>query len=232
MNLLFIAAEPREFRGLLKRMTHVRKAAAAVDWARTGRLGSYGVLLCANGLGRMRAAKAVDAGCSVFAPDIVISTGFCGALDDRLAVADLVVGSGVSGPEGEFAAATGISGGRPHRLGRVISVDRIARTAVEKRRLGSANAIAVEMEAAGVAARAQARSVPFYCVRAVTDLAGEDMENDFQSMLLPDGHFDTMGILRGTFERPWIRLPELVRLTSRCVRAANALGEFFANSRF
>jgi len=83
-----------------------------------------------------------------------------------------------------------------------------------------------------VAARAEARGLPFYCVRAVTDLAGEDMANDFNMALRPDGHFDTMLILRGTLRHPLVRLPELLRLRNRCARAACVLGEFIADCRF
>jgi hypothetical protein len=90
----------------------------------------------------------------------------------------------------------------------------------------------VEMEAAGVAARAQARGLPFYCIRVVTDLAGETMANDFNAALRADGHFDTMVILREALRRPLARLPELCRLRQRSVRAARVLGDFFANCRY
>jgi len=88
------------------------------------------------------------------------------------------------------------------------------------------------MEAAGVADRAAARGVPFYCVRVVTDLAGEDMANDFNRALRPDGHFATMSILRETLRNPLVRVPELLRLRNRCIRAARVLGDFIADCRF
>ena len=58
--------------------------------------------------------------------------------------------------------------------------------------LHAGGGIAVEMEAAGVAARAEELGFDFYCVRVVTDLAGEDMANDFNMALREDGHFATM----------------------------------------
>ena len=88
-------------------------------------------------------------------------------------------------------------------------------------------ASAVEMEAGGVAERARARGVPFYCVRVVTDLADEDMANNFNQALRPDGHFATMSILRGALRNPLVRLPELLRLRNRCVRAAGSTGRFY-----
>jgi len=80
--------------------------------------------------------------------------------------------------------------------------------------------------------RAPSRGLPFYCVKVVTDLAGETMANDFNAALRADGHFDTMVILRATLRRPLARLPELCRLRQRSVRAACVLGDFFADCRF
>jgi len=88
------------------------------------------------------------------------------------------------------------------------------------------------MEAGGVAERARTRDLPFYCVRVVTDLADEDLANDFNRALRPDGHFVTMRILRGTLRNPLVRLPELFRLRNRCVRASLALGDFIADCQF
>ena len=101
-----------------------------------------------------------------------------------------------------------------------------------KARLRAGGGSVVEMEAGGVAERARARDLPFYCVRVVTDLADEDLANDFNRALRPDGHFATMSILRGTLRNPLVRLPELLRLRNRCVRAALALGDFIADCRF
>jgi hypothetical protein len=69
-------------------------------------------------------------------------------------------------------------------------------------------------------------------VRVVTDLAGEDMANDFNPALRSDGHFDTMRILRDSLRQPTARIPELVRLQQRCARASRTLGDFFDDCRF
>jgi nucleoside phosphorylase len=114
----------------------------------------------------------------------------------------------------------------------VSSIDHVAQAAEEKRRLRASGGLVVEMEAGGVADRAAAHGVPLYCIRVVTDLAGEDMANDFNRAMRPDGHFATMAILRGALRNPSVRVPELLRLRDRCVRAAQVLGEFFADCRF
>jgi hypothetical protein len=58
------------------------------------------------------------------------------------------------------------------------------------------------------------------------------MANDFNKAIRPDGHFATMNIFRAALLDPANRLPELIRLRRRCILAARALGEFFADSRF
>jgi len=197
------------------------------------KLGGNELLLTANGVGARRAMAAVDAAAS-FEPDALVSAGFCGALDPQLQIADIVVATCVIA-NGRRCAAQPLIPTHDRKgvvFRAVCSVDHVVQTATEKRTLAASGAGAVEMEAAGVASRAAALHLPFYCIRAVSDLAGEDLANDFNRALTPDGHFDTMILLRGTLGRPLTRIPELLRLRKRCVRAARALGDFFADCRF
>lgn len=227
MKLLFVAAVPTEFRGMLAHASDIRRSAAPVRFARQIRIGGHDALLVAHGMGPRPAAIAVAAA-NTYHPDAIVSTGFCGALDDRLGVGDIFVATSVLGAGREFPA---LPVEAPHR-GVVVSIDRVAQTAGEKRTLRETGAAAVEMEAAAVASGAQKLGLPFYCIRVVTDLAGETMSNDFNRALRGDGHLDTIVILRGALCRPASRLPELLRLRRRCVLAAEALGEFFASCRF
>jgi adenosylhomocysteine nucleosidase len=230
-----VAADPMEFRGILAHASEVRRAEIAVDWARAASLGGYPVLLAANGMGSRRASSAVDAALERFDAGAVVSTGFCGALDPELRIADVVVGCEVTvGAEAcaRSFPALNPSSGNSHHKGVVCTIDHVAQTAEEKRLLRGTGAAAVEMEAGGVAERARSKGINFYCIRVVTDLAGEDMANDFNQALRADGHFATMSILRRTLRDPLVRLPELIRLRNRCVRAARVLGDFIADCRF
>jgi adenosylhomocysteine nucleosidase len=209
-RVLVVAADPMEFRGMPRLPD---------------------IFLTAKGVGARCAAAAVDAALQTFPAEAVISTGFCGALDPAMDIGDIVVGTEVVDDARRFPVMKPRSE-RTHHTGVVVSIGHIAQTAAEKAELRAGGAIAVEMEAAGVAERAAARNLPFYCVKVVTDLAGEDMANDFNSALRPDGHFATMDILRSSLRQPLIRIPELLRLRKRCARAALLLGEFIADCRF
>ncbi len=211
MKLLIVASDPMEFRGIKRRDDEVR--------------------LASNGAGAHRAAGAVDNALANFRPDAIVSMGFCGALDPSLAIGDIVVATTVFAGDRAFAAEPPVTDAR-HSTGPVCSIDHVAATAREKRTLHATGAIAVEMEAAGVAQRAQKLAVPFFCIKSVTDLADETMANDFNAVLRSDGRFDTMKVLVSILRRPWVRLPELVRLRGRCLLAARSLGGFIADCRF
>jgi nucleoside phosphorylase len=202
-----------------------------VDWTRRAKLGEHELLLVANGAGPARAAAAVDRTVESFAPEAIVSIGFCGALDEGLDLAAVVVGTEVTGANGRFAARAPAASLK-HHLGVVVTIDHVAQSAAEKHSLRQSGASAVDMEAAAVAERSVALGLPFFCIKAVTDLAGEDMANDLNAAMRSDGHFDTMKVLGSIFCRPLVRLPELLRLRGRAVRAACALGDFFADCRF
>jgi adenosylhomocysteine nucleosidase len=240
MKLLVVAAEERELRGILahahqrpveKRLAGGSTCPTGINWARRAALGEYDLLLAANGAGPARAAVAVQRAAAVFQPDAIVSTGFCGALEDELGVASVVVATEVRGANGRFHARMPAAS-PPHCRGVVSTIDHVAQSAAEKRTLCGTGASVVDMEAAAVAGCSAAMGLPFFCIKAVTDLAGETMANDLNAALRPDGHFDTIRILGSIFGRPFVRLPELLRLWSRSARAARALGDFFADCRF
>jgi hypothetical protein len=88
------------------------------------------------------------------------------------------------------------------------------------------------MEAAAVASEARAAGIPFFCVRVVLDLAGEDLRLDLEAARDRQGRFSRSRILRAALARPRLLIPELIRLERRSRLAARALGDFVAECRF
>jgi adenosylhomocysteine nucleosidase len=230
-RLLLIAAEPREFGGLLGFCRNLQRLEWPVHWARLAQFGEREVALVANGAGPVRAASAADAGRAAGNVALVCSMGFCGALDRSLGIGDVFVADCIRAGARSFSVSQPVTQ-QTYRSGLLASIDHVAQRAEEKSRLRAAGAWAVEMEAAGVAERAAQWGLPFYCVRAVTDLADESFGVDFNAALRSDGRFDTMRILASAMRRPVKLFPELIRLRSRCQTAAQALGEFIAGCRF
>lgn len=183
------------------------------------------VIRVANGPGPVLAAEAVDSVRQRV--DLIVSTGLCGALDSSLRIGDVFVATSVNG-----VAVTPVVASRPFRSGPLVSIDRVAGTAEEKLALRERGALAVEMEAAGVLDRARARGVPFRCIRAVSDLAGETFGLDLNAARGQDGRFRLAHILARAARHPFQGVPELVRLRRNADTAARALGEFFGDCHF
>src|SRR5439155_8865135 len=96
--MLFVAAEAREFSGLLPFCESVKKLDWPLEWARTARLNGLRVYLAANGAGPKLAAKAVDFARYALQdgnPEGVVSVGFCGGLDRSLRIGDVFVADGI-----------------------------------------------------------------------------------------------------------------------------------------
>ena len=194
-------------------------------------MNGHEVLMAANGAGAARAAAAVEAAHAAGGLDLICSMGFCGALKDDMRIGDIFVAERVQADGVEYVAAKPETA-RPHHTGVLESIDHVAQTAEEKASLRRGGASAVEMEAAGAAATAARFALPFYCVRSVTDLAGESFRLDLNSALRSDGKFATMQLIAASCRRPVSRLPELLRLGRRARAASQTLGEFVADCRF
>src|SRR5205823_4757069 len=91
------------------------------------------------------------------------------ALRPDLAVGDLLAATDVVDLQGRRWPATHPLDG-PFHTGRVLTCPHLIGDTQEKRRLGeSTGAVAVDMEAATVAAWCQEHGVPFACLRVVSD---------------------------------------------------------------
>ena len=117
-----------------------------------------------------------------------------------------------------------------HEIGVVASQDRVAMNREEKARLFATGAIAVDMESFAVADGAIRAAVPFFCVKAVSDLAEESFRIDLNAMRTPEGRIARGKIVLYVLTHPWM-LGELLRLRRRSQDAARALGEFLVSCR-
>jgi adenosylhomocysteine nucleosidase len=204
---LLVAAERREFEGILKRFGKSSKLQWAAEFAREAQWHGDRWLLVANGPGRGLVERALERKVEV---DGIISTGFCGALDPALRVGDIVIG----------------------RPGAILCVDHVAVTAAQKSELrAKTGAVAIEMESAAVAKKAEEWGVLFRCIRAVSDGAGEDMPLDFNLYRDEAGRFSRTRIALAAIARPFTAVPALLRLDRNCNIAARSLGDFFADNR-
>jgi adenosylhomocysteine nucleosidase len=235
--LALIAAEAREFDGLLRHAERVSRLDWPLGFARSAWLNGREVVLVANGPGPKLAGQAADIVRQKTNVTAIASIGFCGALDPSLKPCDIFVATDVahalSVPRSHSCERLPGLSTRPHQTGKLLSLDRVISTASEKAELHrTTGAAAVEMEAAAIAQRASEWNIPFYAIRVVTDTASESFPLDFNRLRDPEGRFSRTKILAAALSRPTATLPALLHLNQRCKLASRALGDFLADTRF
>ena len=209
-TVLLIASEAREFGGLVRHTGEGVPLPWPVDHAREAVHGGRRWIMVANGPGQALAAKAVSTALERSRPDVVVSTGWCGALDPSI-------------------AACAVVDAREHPI---VCADRVVDSAAAKAELRrTSGASIVDMESAAVESAACRAGIPYRCIRVVTDTAGETFDIDLNAARRPDGRFDHRRILLQVLRRPWTRIPELARLATRSHQAAEKLGDFLAGCR-
>jgi adenosylhomocysteine nucleosidase len=236
MSILFVASEAAELEPLSQRLENLRKLSWPIDYAYEGISAGQRFILAANGAGPKLAAQATEvairavtnADLSSSRLEAVITTGYCGGLDPSLKVGDIVIAEQIlDSASGEQFLCDQMPG-HPGR-GLVLSQDRIANNADEKRQLFlKTGACAVEMEAAGVAARSKRAGLPFRCIKVISDVATESFGLDLNRVRTTEGRVARGKIIIQALGRPNL-IPGLLRLKRRTEDVAQVLGEFLVS---
>jgi adenosylhomocysteine nucleosidase len=120
------------------------------------------VLVC-GGIGAEAARRATQAVIVIFAPTVVYSVGFAGALDPALKVGTVIQPAQVI--DARDGSRVNVSGGE----GVLVSFGSVASPAQKAKLKESFGAQAVDMEAAAVARAAQLRGVEFRAMKSISD---------------------------------------------------------------
>jgi len=164
------------------------------------------VLLIQTGIGPEKARSITQKTLESEAWDVVISTGFAGALNCSL-IGSLVIGHEVlmgeaadllPGSEAQrivchpdwvkTALNIPLTGCYPIQGGRFVTMDRVLTQASQKEILGKrTGAVAVDMESGAIGQVAQQYGLPFLIVRAISDGVNENLPVDFNLFLKSPG---------------------------------------------
>ena len=164
----------------------------------------------------MRAFAAIEDGGPI---DLVFSVGWAGALKSEVAPGSAHNVAGV------FDANTGERFNCDAHAGSrwLVTSPRVA-DKVEKQRLaGSYRADLVDMEAAAIARLALMRSIPFYCIKGVSDAFDAKLP-DFNRFISADGQFQTARFTLYALLRPW-HWPALLRMGENSRKASQSIAE-------
>lgn len=194
MTLLIAAALSGELASACKACRALSPLEGRGPVRRQGDCGGYTCFFLRTGIGMGRAARRLEAAIAQTHPSAILVTGYAGALDPALQAGDLLIARRVWAPAGGAPVSWKPGAGEDlelaaraanlaFRIGEILTVPRPVGRAAQKARLFRAfRAAAVDMETAALARVAAERAVPFRCVRAVSDRAGESLAFGF---LLP-----------------------------------------------
>jgi len=213
-RIAIIAAMPGELRPLVRGWCHERRD--GIDLWRNQSTDLDCIAACA-GAGFAAATRAFAEVEKLGPVDAVISVGWVGAL--RL---DLVSGQAYQ-VSSVLDARTGerfFSANVPADCLLVTATQVV--NAAEKQRLATTyKAHLVDMEAAAVARLAQMRSIPFYCIKGISD-GYTDQLPDFNRFISRNGQFRTASFIVFAILRPW-HWRALARMGENSSKAARGI---------
>jgi adenosylhomocysteine nucleosidase len=239
MAILFVASESYEIKPFASRLAGGRSLNWPLDYAEEGVWEGQRAILVANGAGPRLASEAVEvARRAVMVADLsssrleaIVSIGVCGGLNPALVPGQVICPKTVMAVDvPEVFECHVMEATHGFVSGVAISTDRVAGTLEEKRKLREQGGDVVEMEAAGVAAKAMQAGVPFYCIKVVSDSAEDEMPLDLNAMRTIEGRFARGKIGSYALTHPNV-LPGILRLKRRSEDAADVLGDFLVGCR-
>jgi adenosylhomocysteine nucleosidase len=209
-RVAIVVALEREVRPLIKEWRVCEKESGG----RRFRFFEHGafVLVC-GGIGAEAARRAAEAVIAIYAPALIYSAGFAGALDPGLKVGDIVQ------PQRVVNAGDGSRIDLGRGEGTLVSFGSVATPEQKVKLRDSFGALAVDMEAAAVARAAEARGVRFAVVKVISDEFDFDLPST-ERFVDGNGKFLEMRFAWFAAARPrlWLQVARLARNSNRAAR--------------
>lgn len=228
-----VCALPIELGHFEDRLAGVISVHGAGFTIRTGGLGGRGIAVVHSGPGRAAAERATKALIAGHGPRWVISAGFAGALWPELSRGDIVMADAVLGEKGERlsidlkVSADEAKQVRSLHVGSLLTVDRILRTAAEKRALAQQHAaLAVDMETLAVAQVCQREKRRFMAIRVISDALDDELPPEVERLLSKNSTAKKIGAAAGSIVRRPRMIKELWKLRESAMVAADRLAKF------
>ena len=210
----------------------------------------HGVAVVLSGMGRDNASRAAEWAVEKLRPELIVSTGFAGAVRPGLGTGDLLVYDELTaadgppdrwfdGPRGSIQVGeeswraeivADLSGrGYTCRTGKGLTVSRLVETAALKQRIAKTFAVdAVDMESYWVMTVAARNGVPFVAARAVLDAADQTLP-PFVGLVSRDRRLRWVAGLVHLIARPH-ETPALFRLAKQASVARAALDQLLGSA--
>ncbi|GBG97030.1 5'-methylthioadenosine/adenosylhomocysteine nucleosidase [Lactococcus termiticola] len=211
MKIGIICAMDEEIRVLVENLEDYGKQTRHGFIFHTGMLGRHEVVLVQSGIGKVMSAMAVVLLTDVFSVDAIINTGSAGALDEGLAIGDVVIADRLAYHDVDvtaFGYAFGQMAQQPlyyesskyfiselkqvidqPKVGLITSSDSFIASSEKTAEIKQhfPDVMAVEMEGASIAQAATALKKPFVIIRAISDTASHDANVKFDEFIIEAG---------------------------------------------
>lgn len=238
--IAILVAVKQELRPILRRAkaSHVVRQ-AHLDFYE-GTLAGQPVALLALGVGKECARIAAEMTIKCYRPDLIISAGFGGGLQDSVSDGDIIIGTEILEIREDrgntvrwksahkFPRAPGFQTADGHfrlHYGRIVTSDEMVLKASTKVRIGQATgALSVDMETSAVAAVCAAHHTDFCAFRCITDNDHEDLPEEFNDFFVL-GQLRARRILSTCARHPSV-LTDLARLGYRAQVSGQNLARF------
>lgn len=237
-DVAVVAALPLEIDPLLARCERVRKTVSRGVNVHGGWLEGRRLAVVEMGTGLKRVRRALKALIDGHSPRIVLVVGLAGALDPQLSFGQIVVADEVVSLDGNrieilsenpqlAACVESDKSSRNLAVGRLLTVDRIVRTAEEKAQLFSEHAaLAVDMETGIVGQVCHQSEVEcFAAIRVISDDAATDLPPEVASLFGASRFFRVGAAFGAVWNRPE-SAKELWQLRQRACAAADHLSDY------
>jgi nucleoside phosphorylase len=155
------------------------------------------VVLVCGGIGAMPARRAAEAVIALFSPEIVYSVGFAGGLDPQSKVGEVIH------PRRVINAGDGSSVSLNEGDGVLVSFGSVASPDQKRKLRDSFGAQAVDMEAAAVLRAAEAHTIGFGVIKAISDESDFDFPETGR-FVDSEGRFSEINFALFVALRPWL----------------------------
>jgi len=221
--------------GLVDRLSGVIGIEGAGCVAREGGLTGRRIVVVHSGVGRTAAQRATEALLAGHQPRWILSAGFAGGLAERLAQNDILLADQIVDSAGrqlsiDVRFPSSQQPGQPRvHVGRLLTVDRIVRTAEEKRSLGaSTGALAVDMESLAVADICRQHETRFLAVRVISDTIARTLPRDIDHLVSRTTTASRLGAAAGALVRRPSSLKDMWQLKEDALIASEHLAGFLS----
>lgn len=238
MKIGIIAAMPEEAGAIVRCASSLVKEIIGNRTCYRFLHGKHAVLVMQAGMGFDNAARSAETIIDSFAPDLLLSAGFCGGIAPELQVGDTVVASGFVIASGATVQQVPIElpaftrkpvkeltdhGKRAFESLFVSTPTVMNKAAIAKLLPDQASFPVVEMESAAIALIAVENKIPFLAIRTVSDPRNEELQFSIEEFCDAQLNISIPKVLLTLFKRPQI-LPQLLRLARYSRTAGLSLG--------